>query len=1083
MPPRGTTRATVSADWLNLCQQPYCLVGVCLLRRRLGPPPKIVVGVSKGIRLLNLCSKNLVMTANKKQMAPSPRQPLSGQGVRRISGLGGMKFGSWNVGSICGRGTEVCEELRKRNVDVCCIQEVRWRGEGARFMGVKERRYKFWWSGNDARVGGVGILAKEELCSNVVEVRRRSDRVMSMVMMIGKEIMRVICAYGPQCGRSVAEKQRFYDELACEWDLKSNNEMVMGLGDFNGHVGQSVDGFENVHGGNGVGERNMEGRLLLEFCDEKELCVANTWFKKKEERKITYRSGGNGTEIDFVLVGRNQRKYVTDVKVIPGELQHGLIVANVRGRKLKRPGRKTNIICRRVWKLKEEETKSNFKQRVRELVDMEAPDLWKSFKEGVLKACDELCGKKTLRRHGGNTWWWNDNVKDAIARKKEAYKTWCNARSEENKEVYDSLKKKAKKVVARTMKIEAEKELNELGKTPNSIFKFLKSMKRDGKDVEGGSCLRDSAGRLAFSEDDRKRVWKEHMEKIMNEENVWDQVTDADMVEGPIERITPAEVLKAIKVMKTGRAAGLSEVNIEMINASGQVGVEVMTELCQKVLDGAGMPDEWKTSVMLPIFKRKGDIRSCASYRGVKLLEHGMKVVERVLEKRIRGMIALDDMQFGFMPGRGTIDALFVVRRLQEVYREMDKCLYMCFVDLEKAFDRVPRKVVEWALRKRCVPEGMVKAVMSLYEGATTKVRVGSGYSDEFSVTVGVHQGSVLSPLLFAIVMDVVTEKAREGLMNEVLYADDLVLMGDSMEELRYKFGRWRESLECKGLKVNNIKTKVMVSGTDGEIQKSKTDPCGVCGRRVMVNSLLCTKCGCWIHGRCAKIKRVSGALAKGFVCEVCRRGMTGTRLPQEKLCDGVETVKSFCYLGDRLNASGGSEAAVTARTRIGWLKFRECGEVLYGRRFSLKIKGRVYQSYVRSAILYGSETWCLTEGEVAILRRTERAMLRAMCGVKLMDKKITKELMEMLGLVESLEMIAKANAVRWYGHVLRREDGNILRKALDLEVMGKRRRGRPKSTWKRKVEEEVKKLGLEKEDALDREKWRRAVWKCSQMG
>ena len=67
-----------------------------------------------------------------------------------------------------------------------------------------------------------------------------------------------------------------------------------------------------------------------------------------------------------------------------------------------------------MWKLKEEETKSNFKQRVRELVDMEAPDLWKSFKEGVLKACDELCGKKTLRRHGGSTWWWNDNVKDAI---------------------------------------------------------------------------------------------------------------------------------------------------------------------------------------------------------------------------------------------------------------------------------------------------------------------------------------------------------------------------------------------------------------------------------------------------------------------------------------------------------------------------------------------------------------------------------------------------------------------------------------------------------------------------------------------
>ena len=99
MPPRGTTRATVSADWLNLCQQPYCLVGVCLLRRRLGPPPKTVVGVSKSMRLLNLCSKNLVMTANKKQMAPSPRQPLSGQGVRRISGLGGNEV--WEL--ECGK--------------------------------------------------------------------------------------------------------------------------------------------------------------------------------------------------------------------------------------------------------------------------------------------------------------------------------------------------------------------------------------------------------------------------------------------------------------------------------------------------------------------------------------------------------------------------------------------------------------------------------------------------------------------------------------------------------------------------------------------------------------------------------------------------------------------------------------------------------------------------------------------------------------------------------------------------------------------------------------------------------------------
>jgi len=167
----------------------------------------------------------------------------------------------------------------------------------------------------------------------------------------------------------------------------------------------------------------------------------------------------------------------------------------------------------------------------------------------------------------------------------------------------------------------------------------------------------------------------------------------------------------------------------------------------------------------------------------------------------------------------------------------------------------------------------------------------------------------------------------------------------------------------------------------------------------------------------------------------------------EEKLCDGIETVKGFCYLGDRLNATGGSEVDVTARTRIGWVKFREYGEVLYGKRFSLKLKGKVYQSCILSAMLYGSETWCPNEKEVAIRRRMERAMLRAMCGVKLMDRKSTKDLMNMLGLTASIEITVKANALRWFGHVLRTEENSTLKAALDFEVLGKRKRGRPKST------------------------------------
>ena len=114
--------------------------------------------------------------------------------------------------------------------------------------------------------------------------------------------------------------------------------------------------------------------------------------------------------------------------------------------------------------------------------------------------------------------------------------------------------------------------------------------------------------------------------------------------------------------------------------------------------------------------------------------------------------------------------------------------LYLCFVDLEKVFDRLPRRVMQRALRKKGLPEILVKAEMILHEGSKTKVKVGYQISDEFFVAVSVHQGSVLSPLLFAIVVDVLTENAREGLIKEVLCADDSALISETMESLKERF-------------------------------------------------------------------------------------------------------------------------------------------------------------------------------------------------------------------------------------------------------------------------------------------------------
>ena len=130
---------------------------------------------------------------------------------------------------------------------------------------------------------------------------------------------------------------------------------------------------------------------------------------------MTYSSGVNDAEIDFVLVGKEKRKYLRVVKVIQGELQHRLlVVVDVEEQKLKMSVKKSRRVRWRVWKLKEKEIKEKFEEGVVELVDTDLMNLWGSYKKGVLQASDELCGKTRWRGDRGNTWWWNEKERDAI---------------------------------------------------------------------------------------------------------------------------------------------------------------------------------------------------------------------------------------------------------------------------------------------------------------------------------------------------------------------------------------------------------------------------------------------------------------------------------------------------------------------------------------------------------------------------------------------------------------------------------------------------------------------------------------------
>ena len=203
-----------------------------------------------------------------------------------------------------------------------------------------------------------------------------------------------------------------------------------------------------------------------------------------------------------------------------------------------------------------------------------------------------------------------------------------------------------------------------------------------------------------------KDSWMEYMEKLMNEENEWDHKISAEVKEGPADCIRMAEVRTLLKKIKRPRIVRAGSRND---TSHRRYWNPVVLGLCNGIVKEGSIPKDWKSNVLLPVYEGKGDPMECGSYRGIRLLEHAMKVVERILEHRIRQQTEIDDMQFGFMKGKGTTDAIFMARvQMQENFTFKGKKLYFGFVYLEKAFDRVPRKVISWVMHKLGVEEWLV---------------------------------------------------------------------------------------------------------------------------------------------------------------------------------------------------------------------------------------------------------------------------------------------------------------------------------------------------------------------------------------
>uniref|UniRef100_A0A673LG56 Reverse transcriptase domain-containing protein n=1 Tax=Sinocyclocheilus rhinocerous TaxID=307959 RepID=A0A673LG56_9TELE len=271
--------------------------------------------------------------------------------------------------------------------------------------------------------------------------------------------------------------------------------------------------------------------------------------------------------------------------------------------------------------------------------------------------------------------------------------------------------------------------------------------------------------------------WSDYFAKISNDEFPHPSIQSAHPVSGPVIPITTAEVERAIKKMKNGKTTGPDDIPIEAWKLLGHRGAEILAIIFNRMVDEGAAPTTWTTSTTVPIWKGKGDIAECSNYRPIRLLCHAMKIFKRILDTRLRQIITITPNQCGFVKGSGTTDAIHAARLLVERYREKNRRVHVTFLDLKKAFDKIPHNLIWHALRSHNVPEAYIQWIQALYRNVTSVVRTPVGTSPSFPITVGVHQGLVLSPLLFILCMDMVTADIQTAHPWSLLFADDVFLL------------------------------------------------------------------------------------------------------------------------------------------------------------------------------------------------------------------------------------------------------------------------------------------------------------------
>lgn len=988
---------------------------------------------------------------------PRPPVPVNNRGcVRNLpEGCFATNFATWNVRTLNDdskldsiKFTNLLSEMNRFQIDLLGVSETHLDSDIPE--NFTEQGFTFIHSPRKDFIHrqGVATIVSERLSPYLINYNLISERVMSVTLKFETNPIVVFTVYAPDSSYDSNVIDEFYSLLQDSINSLPRTYDFMILGDLNAKVGKGAnETWAEVVGQFTLGTQNENGEKLLQFCGLNRLVISNSVFKHKDCRLATWTSpnGKTKNQIDYILVKKNQMNTIKNCRVFNSAdicSDHSLLMANVvihAAPKRKRFAPRKHKFD--IDKLSNEATRDNFKiqiggrfQPLLEL-DSDIDQLYESFKNITNGTTLEVVGHKRHR----NVENMPPNLTELCERRRKARLNFLNRpNSNSIKKTYADLNKAVK---AGVKKLKTDNLTNKINKLEDdfrrndshNLFKTVREL--EGIPKKSLSIIKDTKGDKQTDPDIVLNLWKEHFQSHLNtsfprDESATESINVNNLDPGQFDPITTEEIKNALKKMKNKKSPGADQITTEVLRAGGESMVEMLKKIFNKIMEQVKTPTDFSKMIVTPVFK-KGDKLLRENYRAIALLSIPGKVFLTILLKRMQENIdsRLRETQYGFRSGRGTVDAIFIVRQLIEKAKERNIPLSFHFIDFKAAFDTVWRKALWKMLRSIGVDQNIVAIIEDMYDRTECAIQIDGKLTEWFSVNVGVRQGCILSPTLFNVFLEFVMDEVKSihneldfdrTLSTDIRYADDTTLVALIFEKLKLSTAELDAACKKWGLKVNVKKCKVLTNENDS--------------------------------------LNIDG--------------------------ENVERVDKFIFLGSVVPDVSDD---VSRRLALATVAFGKLKKNIWSRNdLSYQIKSRLFYALVIPIAIYACETWSLKKKDMDKLSVFQNDCLRIMAGKRRIDRTRIRDLKRLLGVKMDILDMVKRRRMNWFGHVSRRDpNSSYVYKTYKREFdFQKRPRGRPPKRWNDLIREDTGLPLLTAERrAQNRGKWKELVsMKCARI-